>query len=419
MSLKGKLNRLKGHMQLEEKQQPALSLPEAHEAKEIPHMDKWNKLQAKPQFWADEFVMVREVRYPLAYQHGRYRFEQLHEILAAWQSCGLDHPLSAAGLNAEQLLFFDTETTGLQGGVGNTIFLLGYSRFDGDSVVMRQHFLAEANAEIALYQSFLQAVDSATHLVTFNGKSFDWPQVRTRHTLVRHEVPQLPQFGHFDLLHGARRLWKHELASCRLSLIEQAKLGVKRQEDVPGYMAPILYFDYLQDANPDTITGVLQHNEWDVLSLITLYIHLSGLLLEQQAASAEERFEIARWFETLGADQPATILYEQIANSRHSLRKEACIALGHLYKKQKNYSQALAVWEGLLQEGGYLSADFFIELAKIYEHQQKDAEKALYYAKHAQRLLQQKGSLLRQKAKQDLRACEQRIDRLQRKLTRL
>ncbi|MCK9907287.1 ribonuclease H-like domain-containing protein, partial [Frankia sp. Cpl3] len=74
-------------------------------------------------------------------------------------------------------------------------------------------------------------------LVTYNGKAFDWPQVKTRHTLLRDSVPELPIFGHFDLLHGARRLWKDELESCRLANIEREKLGSFRQDDVPGYMA--------------------------------------------------------------------------------------------------------------------------------------------------------------------------------------
>ena len=47
-------------------------------------------------------------------------------------------------------------------------------------------------------------------MVTYNGKAFDWPQVKTRHTLIREHVPKLPPFGHFDLYHAARRMWKHQ-----------------------------------------------------------------------------------------------------------------------------------------------------------------------------------------------------------------
>lgn len=90
------------------------------------------------------------------------------------------------------------------------------------------------------------------------------------------------------------------------------KLGVVREDDVPGYLAPIRYFDYLTDKNPDTVAGVLRHNEIDVLSLITLYIHLSALLLshEQQVdISEEERFKVGRWYEALGDTERAMQAY--------------------------------------------------------------------------------------------------------------
>lgn len=283
MSLKNKLQRFKNHL--------TEAKPDEGKRKRtddsgdiaphaIPFAEKWADLQMQAFELDGEYIMVREVRYPVSQSHGRYTFQQLHDIMAAWEQSGLSHPLSAARQPAEELLFFDTETTGLHGGTGNTIFLLGYSRFEENTVVVRQHFLASPDAEVALYQSFLSDVNEANHLVTYNGKAFDWPQVKTRHTLLRESVPQLPVFGHYDLLHGARRLWRHDLESCRLSMIEPEKLGIVRTDDVPGYLAPMLYFDYLRTRDPDTIQGVLRHNEIDVLTLITLYIHISKLLLD-------------------------------------------------------------------------------------------------------------------------------------------
>lgn len=411
MSLKDKLNRFKSHL-TKEAPKPA------NAPAEIPFVQKWADLQAKPYGTEDDYVIVREVRYPIAQRHGRYRFDQLLEIIEAWEESRTQHPLSSAGRAAHDLLFFDTETTGLHGGAGNTIFLLGYSRIEEESVVVRQHFLALPHAEVTLYQSFLAEAEKSTHLVTFNGKAFDWPQVKTRHTLIRDEVPQLPAFGHYDLLHGARRLWKHELESCRLSIIEQEKLGVFRTNDVPGYMAPILYFDYLNSKNPEIVQGVMHHNELDVLSLITLYIHMSKLLLahDDQAVSPEELFEIARWYEALGEDGHAMHSYRKIAESRHSLSGRAKIALGHQYKKRKDWRQALHTWEEVIKESSYIPEDLYIEVAKIYEHQQKDYEKALHYTLLAFDLMKKKGSMLRKKSKAEMEAYQKRIERLEHKI---
>ena len=118
--------------------------------------------------------------------------------------------------------------------------------------------------------------------MTYNGKSFDWPQVKTRHTLVRDHVPKLPPFGHFDLYHAARRLWKHRLERLKLAVVEEEILGIHRKDDIPGYLAPMIYFDFVESGQPDGMLGILKHNENDILSLVTLYTHLTYQLNGEQ-----------------------------------------------------------------------------------------------------------------------------------------
>ncbi|WP_373926265.1 ribonuclease H-like domain-containing protein [Brevibacillus parabrevis] len=384
----------------------------------IPFADKWSRMQAFPYFWEDEHVMIREVRYPIGQRHGAYTFSQLNEAIAIWEASGREHPLSAAGKKADELLFFDTETTGLSGGAGNAVFLLGYSRLEGEEVIVRQHFLPAPYAEATLYQSFLEQAQKSSHLVTFNGKSFDWPQVRTRHTLVRDQVPALPTFGHLDLLHGARRLWKAELESCRLGIIEQEKLDVFREDDLPGFLAPVRYFDFLHSQDPDVIEGVLRHNETDVLSLITLYIHMTRLLTDQPGndISVAERFEIARWYDALGDQEAAMAGYRLVADSDHVWSNRAKLAIGHLYKKQKNWQQALTVWEACIASSGYVPEEVYIEAAKLCEHQLGDAEKALRYTRQAYEQWKKRGTLLRNRTQAEAAAYQKRIHRLQAKM---
>lgn len=180
------------------------------------------------------------------------------------------------------------------------MFLLGHARVLGDRIIIRQHVLPHPGAEVALYQSFLSDVDYTT-LVTYNGKAFDWPRLKTRHALVRDMVPKLPAFGHFDLYHAARRLWKDKLDSLRLAEVEKHILQIERDDDVPGFLAPMIYQEFLQTPHPDRIMPVLRHNEQDVLSLIALYIHLSIQLLEaMQISDPREQLAAARWLEAVG-----------------------------------------------------------------------------------------------------------------------
>ncbi len=377
----------------------------------------WDELHASPFQLDNESIMVRQIRYPLSYRHGRYTLGEILAVLAKWNESNLNHPLLGHGRKENDLLFFDTETTGLQGGTGNTIFLLGTSFIEDDAVIVHQHLLTDPFSEAALYHSFLGDMRDRTHLVTYNGKSFDWPQVKTRHTMLRDTVPLLPTLEHVDLLHAARRLWRDDLESCRLSLIEPEKLSVIRKNDVPGSMAPLLYFDFLHTKDPKTITGVLLHNQIDVLSLITLYTHISNLILDTKTyASMEERLRLAHWFDALGQTEYAISLYEQLIQTSGALRTSAQVAAGFCYKKLKLWHEAITVWECALHDEELMHADVYTELSKVYEHQHKDYEKALYYAFLAFDTFRRRSRLLRKETKKGNQAYQKRIDRLTQKV---
>lgn len=387
MSLKGKLQRFKSHLVSEGQNHensppPALPVDEKAPPIRVPHEDEWRQLQAKPFYYEEDYAMVREVVYPLDFQHGKYVFQDIHPIVDRWNQAAFHHPLSTAGTSASDLIFFDTETTGLHGGAGNTIFLLGVGRILQDRVIVKQYFLPGPESEIALYHGFLGEVGEMKNLVTYNGKAFDWPQVKTRHTLLRNLLPKLPAFGHYDLLHGARRLWKDTLESCRLSMVEKEILQFERKDDTPGYLAPLLYFDYLKDKNPLTMKGVFEHNEWDILSLISLYIHISTLL-QDKSGSETELFQIGRWYEQCGEWDQAMTYYHHCLSSPTRYANQVRFSLAALYKKQKQWNTAISLWEHLAKDAAPHAMDAYVELSKTYEHHLKDYEKALHFADQA------------------------------------
>lgn len=405
MSIKQKLARLKGHK----------TTPPHQEETAIPFLEEWRAWGAEPVYFDGDYCFVREVVYSLDTFHGNYRLGEFHDVHHLWQTTALSHPLSSKGHKASDLFFFDTETTGLGSGTGNTIFLLGHARVYDDRVVVRQHILPHPGAEIALYQSFLSEVDYTT-LVTYNGKAFDWPVVQTRHTLIREALPKLPSFGHFDLYHASRRIWKQRLSSVRLACVEKEILGVERKEDIPGFLAPMMYFEFLSTKHPETIGGVLKHNEMDIVSLIVLYIHLSKQILQaEKIAHAPDKFEMARWFDTLGEVTEAKKVYEQVAESNRHEAMQAKWNLSLLYKKEKDYSKATAIWEELFSIGqGRWKIQAAIELAKLYEHRFRDPKRAYHYAEEAYRLQKILGRLSGQSAEE----MKKRLDRLMRKITK-
>ncbi|QED48388.1 ribonuclease H-like domain-containing protein [Cytobacillus dafuensis] len=381
MSIKSKLNRLKPHLSTDRTEKEKF---QSSHHEEIPYREFWVKEGVSPYYFDGDYCLVREKEFPIDQKHGIYSFSQFSDAVEAWNSSNVDHPLSAAGYKPESFFFFDTETTGLGGGVGNTIFILGHASLIDNKVKLKQHILPHPGAEIPLYKSFLDSVDYRT-MATYNGKSFDWPQVKTRHTLIKEHVPKLPPFGHFDLYHASRRMWKHKLDRMKLSIVEKEVLGVERKDDLPGYLAPMIYFDFVERKDPQGMIGILKHNEIDILSLISLYTHLSFQILRlDKKQTSREIYEVGRWFSHLGDSDSAKEVFSHISQGNNLDSLHAKHALAYEYKKQKKWPEAEELWMAIADAGNNkIMLEACIELAKIYEHREKNYRKALIYTEKA------------------------------------
>ncbi|MEC1521446.1 ribonuclease H-like domain-containing protein [Neobacillus niacini] len=413
MSLKNKLNRLKPH--ISGGASPINNTPPKTARIEIPFLSKWESENVTPYYLDQDYCLIREVKYPLSQKHGHYHFHDFLTAVDIWNKQPISHPLSAEGHSAEELFFFDTETTGLGGGTGNTIFLLGYASVVGENLVLRQHILPHPGAEVPLYQSFLENVNYKT-LVTYNGKSFDWPQVKTRHTLVRDHVPKLPAFGHFDLFHAAKRLWKHKLERLKLAVVEKEVLGVERQDDIPGYLAPMIYFDFVESKQPDGMLGIIKHNEIDILSLVTLYTHITYQLCGiDNNQTRKESFEVGRWYAALGEKAEAAKVLTKLVEGSDFTSLQAKLALAYQSKKEQNWEISLSLFKEVADvENPKLSVDACIEASKIYEHKIKDYKLALDYCLKASVIVENTNSPM-QKVQQQI---ETRLTRLEGKFAK-
>lgn len=412
MSLKAKLQRMKNHLQIEEHNPPSVIQEKTNAS---PLIEKWAQFGFKPFTVDEETSFQKKQLYPFTGETD-YLKEELEKIHHHWQETREDHPLSCRDVPLGRMMFFDTETTGLSTGAGNSIFLIGYARVLQEGIEVTQHILANPAEEVAFLYGFLLDFYEDDYLISYNGKAFDWPHVKSRHTFVRNEVPELPQFGHIDLLHAARRLWKHELPSCRLSIVEQEKLRLERKDDTPGSMAPLLYFDYLQDDDPRHLSGIIKHNDQDVRSLVYLYIEICNrLFLKKGPLPAKEHIQIGHWFEQLKWEALAEKHYQQALHSFDHARYEAYYKLGLLSKKQKKFAEAKSYLLQGITHTALPNPHIYIELSKLMEHVEKDYVQALEFAKEAGAILK-KSTRLTGKDKALLKDIEKRLQRLGKKI---
>ena len=174
-------------------------------------------------------------------------------------------------------LYLDTETTGLAGGTGTYVFLVGLASWHGGTLTVTQYFLGDLDGEAALLHAVAEAIAGAGQLVTFNGRTFDLPLLETRYLLAR-ATWWGEDIAHYDLYPVARALWHGRAADCRLTTLESALLGVERGDDLPGALVPQVYFRFLRTRDPGALPRIFAHNRWDLVALAGLHARAAALL---------------------------------------------------------------------------------------------------------------------------------------------
>lgn len=359
-------------------------------------------------------VYLEEKRYPLSYRHGRYKLEDLSDY--PFQNSGACLGLPE-GLAREELLFLDTETTGLAGGAGTVAFMIGIAYFTGDEVVLEQYIMRDYDEEPDQLEAVKSRIEERSNLVTFNGKCYDFPLLKDRFIMNRLEPPVLA--NHLDLLHPARSLWRH-LPSCSLKALERQVIDFKRGPDIDGSQVPEQYFQYLKEKDFSLLQPIIEHNKDDIISMISLANHLDEIVSLSNSIdwNGNKAYNLGYVFEKNNQLEKSISLYEQARELQKSDRLLTRIEkkLSWQYKRADLYGKAVEIWQEMIREkrGGLFP---WVELAKYYEHQAKEYNLAVQLVAEAKKFLFSRRYYISDwQEKRD--ALDHRLNRLEGKLAR-
>jgi uncharacterized protein YprB with RNaseH-like and TPR domain len=350
---------------------------------------------------------------PPAARHGREAVGTFAECLDAASSQATFY---AGGAPARTpFVFFDLETTGLSGGAGTQVFLVGCGWFDSDGAfVTRQFLLTRYIDERPMLATVAEELGRAGALVSFNGKSFDAPVLETRYLFHRltTSVRTLP---HVDVLHPARRFWKTQSGSaralryriaddaaaaqsfraavdtCSLVALEKQMLGVRRVGDVPGFEIPRRYFQFVRTGDARPLIAVLEHNRQDLLTLAALTARLFHLTLHGPDAARDAREALALGHVYMRADlvtRAADAYARAVEMTERGIvsqvvRIESLRALALTHRRERKYAAAAACWRRLLETPGCpppVTREATEALAVHHEHRERDLFAAKAFA---------------------------------------
>ncbi len=324
-------------------------------------------------------------RYPFDYYYSTYAPEEWNTVRSFPHSAFslYDHDEELA---VENLLYFDTETTGL-GGAGTVPFLIGCGSMTPEGFEVRQYLIPDYNDEPAMLDAILRELSDRRTLVTYNGAAFDLPVLRDR-LIINRTARELPDIAHVDLLPPTRRLFKRRLKVCNLTNIERELFEHYRDDDIPGYLVPSVYFAWLADESLDLLPQVLAHNRQDILSLHFLATHIARAFRSegQTLSEIDDLYSLSRIYgRRKRHDKVVTLTERMVHDSGSDLSPEILLYQSLALKRSGSLEQAVTIWEKLSEVAsreGYLSC---LELSKYCEHRSGDLPRALHYALQAQR----------------------------------
>jgi len=352
------------------------------------------------------YCLIRTT-FPFGHTHGELALDRVKDDFCL-SLAAFDANKNVIEIPTSSMVFLDTETTGL-GGSGAVAFLIGLGRITKNGFEISQYLIPDYSDEAAQLEDVYEALGNNSTIVSFNGASFDLPVVLDR-LIINRVARKLEYQWHLDLLHSSRRLFKRRLSDCTLINLERQLFSFYRSDDIPGYLVPSVYFEWLSSQELTRMNSVLEHNRFDILSLYFLALLIAEAYQSQGSTleHAEDLYSLSRFFERRSETEKVEKVFERVSEMGRGVSSDAALHFARNFKRRQKYDRSVEIWKSIASEKDKQGYWACIELAKYFEHQLKDYRSALEYTGRASEL-----ELL---APEQATALEKRVGRLSRKL---
>jgi tetratricopeptide (TPR) repeat protein len=171
-----------------------------------------------------------------------------------------------------------------------------------------------------------------------------------------------------------------------MALLEQMVLKVERAGDVPGWMIPSLYVQFLHSGDSDLVEPVFAHNAHDILSLVALHGIAGDILAHPERVPVTvDWFGLGLLLNARGRTETAAECYRRALDDERDpgVRRHTVTALARHYRRTGLVDPLLTLWADEV-ERGVLSRWLALErLAMVWEWELRDPARALAYTDQA------------------------------------
>jgi hypothetical protein len=178
------------------------------------------------------------------------------------------------------------------------------------------------------------------------------------------------------------------LKEVRLVQMEAEVLGLRREHDIDGAEIPMRFWDFVRGADGSTLTPVIEHNANDLVALAALVVALAerwdGVLPHH---APEDRLAVAKVAFRYG-DHPRALERARSAadagGASHVTTQALVLGAQAARKTDDRRVEEAMLLEALDHATGEQRAGIHLALAKLYEHELKDFDRALVHLAKAE-----------------------------------